>query len=293
MPYAASALAPSGQGGEAPAWSADASLRGASTSGDSVEVPDLMLAEVYEPGVDLADYWVSEKLDGVRAYWDGARLVSRGGIRIHAPAWFTAGFPARALDGELWIERGAFERVSGAVRRREPDLRDWRAIRYRVFDLPSVDATFGERLPILADLVATASNPYLSAVEQVRIRDAWDLRRMLREVEAAGGEGLMLHRDDARYRGGRSSALLKVKSHQDADARVIARIPGRGRLAGMLGSLLVEDEDGRRFRIGTGFSDAERRNAPPVGSIVTFTYQGRTERGIPRFASFLRVREDD
>jgi DNA ligase-1 len=102
----------------------------------------------------------------------------------------------------------------------------------------------------------------------------------------------MLHRDDALYRAERTDDLLKLKPHEDAEAQVLEHLPGTGKYAGILGSLLVETEDGVRFRIGTGLSDEQRRNPPPIGSVITFKYHGKTRRGIPRFASFLRVREN-
>lgn len=251
--------------------------------------PALMLAQVYRPGIAVADFWVSEKLDGVRAYWDGQRLISRGGHPIRAPAWFSAGFPAQPLDGELWMGRGRFEAVSGTVRRLEPDEDAWRQVRYRVFDLPSDPGTFGERLARLEALVRTAANPRLERVEQTRIADHAALMQQLAAVVRAGGEGLMLHRDDARYRATRSADLLKVKLYRDAEARVVGHVPGKGKYRGMLGALEVEDARGRRFRLGTGFTDAERRDPPPLGSWVTFKYRGLTEEGLPRFASFLRI----
>jgi DNA ligase 1 len=251
--------------------------------------PALMLAQVYEPGIAVSDFWVSEKLDGVRAYWDGGRLVTRRGHEIHAPAWFVTGFPAEPLDGELWLGRGRFEELSGTVRRLEPDDDAWRAVRYLVFDLPGRAQPFGERLALLDGLVRSANNPSLASVEQFRLPDHESLINRLAELAAQGGEGLMLHRDGSPYRGARSPDLLKVKPYQDAEARVIGHVPGKGKYLGMLGALEVEDESGRRFRIGTGFTDAQRRDPPPPGSRVTFKYRGLTGEGIPRFASFLRV----
>lgn len=258
--------------------------------------PELPLAEVYAPGaVDLAGYWVSEKLDGVRGFWDGTRLISRGGYPIRAPDWFTAGFPPLPLDGELWLGRGRFAAMSGLARQHEPDAEAWREVRFMLFDLPPsrlpADAGFTARLQALKDLVAAAGSPYLVVVEQRRVDDHAALMAELEQVVAAGGEGLMLRRDDAPYRGGRSADLLKVKPYLDAEARVVAHLPGRGKYRGMLGALLVEEPDGTRFRLGTGFSDAERADPPPPGSLVTFKYHGRTKNGLPRFASFLRVRE--
>lgn len=252
--------------------------------------PALALAEVYREGVDLREYWVSEKLDGVRAYWDGRRLVSRGGRVFAAPAWFTEGFPRVPLDGELWMGRGRFERLTGVVRRQRPDEAGWRAVRYRVFDLPAGAGDFERRLSRLRAIFARLRSPYIDLVEQYHVADHATLMRRLQEVVAGGGEGLMLHRASAPYRPGRGRDLLKVKPYLDAEARVVAHIPGKGRLQGMLGALLVEMPDGRHFRIGTGFSDAERRHPPAPGSLVTYRYHGLTGRGLPRFASFLRVR---
>jgi DNA ligase-1 len=72
---------------------------------------------------------------------------------------------------------------------------------------------------------------------------------------------------------------------------VVAHLPGKGKYARLLGALQVQTPEGKRFVLGTGFSDAVRRNPPPVGATVTYTYRGLTKTGLPRFASFLRVRE--
>ncbi|WP_242469486.1 DNA ligase [Rhabdochromatium marinum] len=259
--------------------------------------PALMLAKSLDPdaelGTEITHYWVSEKLDGVRARWDGSRLISRGGHLIRAPEGFTAGFPKVALDGELWLGRGTFARMSGLARRLEPDAEAWREVRFMVFDLPMRDAPFTQRLNELQRLFSHTTAPHLALIEQFRVANQAELMARLHAVEQAGGEGLMLHHEDALYRIGRSSQLLKVKSVQDAEARVLAHEPGRGKYTGLLGALLVEDDQGRRFRIGTGFSDAERRNPPPIGSTITFQYQGETTTGLPRFARYLRVREPE
>ena len=256
------------------------------------EPPGPALAGVYREGVDLTRYWVSEKLDGVRARWDGAALFSRRGNRLHAPPWFVEGFPAEPLDGELWLGRGAFEKLSGTVRRAVPDDDAWRGVRFMVFDLPAHPADFDGRLRRLRELFAGISSPHVGLVEQFRVADHAGLMAALDRVVALGGEGLMLHDGRARYRAGRTNDLLKVKRHQDAEAVVVAHLPGRGKYAGLLGSLLVEMPDGRRFRLGSGFSDEERRRPPPVGATVTYKHYGVTRNGIPRFASFLRVRPE-
>jgi DNA ligase-1 len=113
----------------------------------------------------------------------------------------------------------------------------------------------------------------------------------LQAVVDGGGEGLVLHRADAPYAIGRSSALLKLKPLHDAEAVVVAHLPGRGKHAGRLGALRVRTPEGTEFQIGTGFSDAQREQPPRIGAVVTYTHRGLTAGEVPRFASFLRVRE--
>ena len=257
-----------------------------------VQTPSLLLANTYREGIDLGEYWVSEKLDGVRAYWDGATFTSRKGNRFNAPRWFTEGFPRIPLDGELWMGRGTFERLSGAVRRQTPDDGQWRSIRFMVFDLPSSPATFDERLKRLKEIFETMESPHIALVEQIRVADRDTLMDTLSEVVAGGGEGLMLHKGSSLYTAGRTADLLKLKSYEDAEAVVVGHLPGKGKFTGMLGALLVEMPDGRRFRLGTGFSVGERRKPPPPGATVTYKYFGKTRNGLPRFASFLRVRSE-
>ncbi|EPZ16879.1 hypothetical protein M622_10185 [Thauera terpenica 58Eu] len=252
--------------------------------------PALMLAGRWQPGLDPAACWVSEKLDGVRAYWDGQRLRFRSGRPIAAPAWFTAGLPARALDGELWLGRGRFAELSGLVRREAGDDRAWQQVRYMIFDLPGEEASFELRLRRLHEVIAAAALPWVQAVPQFRVDDEVALAATLARVVAGGGEGLMLHRADARWQAGRSDALLKLTPFLDAEARVVAHLPGKGRHAGVLGALELESADGRRFRVGTGLSDAQRREPPAIGSLVSYRYRELTAKGMPRFPVFLRVR---
>ena len=258
---------------------------------DERTAPPLALAKAYGGDAQVSRYWVSEKLDGVRAWWDGDALLSRRGKRLHAPSWFTAGFPQQPLDGELWLARGAFAELSGIVRRTQSDGAAWRKVRFMVFDLPTHPGVFDERLLRMAEIFQGVQSPYIGLVEQFRVADEVELLEELNRVAAAGGEGLMLRRGLSRYRAGRTNDLLKLKLHQDGEALVLAHLPGKGKYAGMLGALLVEMPDGARFRLGTGFSDAERRSPPPVGATVTYKHYGVTRNGIPRFASFVRIRE--
>ena len=259
--------------------------------------PPLMLANVYHPGVALADYWVSEKYDGVRGFWDGQKLVTRGGQTVNAPAWFTANWPKTPMDGELWAGRGQFQKAVSIVRQQTPDDAAWRGIRFMVFDLPAQPGTFTERLSALNSVVTKLAVPWVQAVPQTKVASHAALQTQLKQITQAGAEGLMLHRGSSLYKGVRNDDLLKVKTHDDAEAKVIAHIPGKGKYAGQLGALLVEmpakdGQSAKRFKLGTGLSDAQRQNPPAVGSQVTYRYRGLNDSGIPRFASFLRLRDD-
>jgi len=255
--------------------------------------PPLQLAKVYQAGMDLQGYWVSEKLDGVRAYWDGQQLLSKGGNVIAAPDWFLRDFPEQPLDGELWMGRGRFAQVSAAVRRLQPKAQEWRQIRFMMFDLPASGVPFSERVERMRELVGKTSSYHLAMVEQRPATDHGALLARLDRVLATNGEGLMLHHGDSFYKAGRTAALLKVKTWQDAEARVVDYSDGKGKYQGQVGALVVETGDGRRFKLGSGLSDSERADPPPLGSTVTYKFYGLTSTGLPRFASFLRVRNDE
>lgn len=258
----------------------------------AADAPALLLANVYRPGMRLADYWVSEKYDGVRGYWDGHTLRTRGGETVAAPAWFTANWPDTPMDGELWAGRGRFSHAQSTVRQQQPDDAAWREMRFMVFDLPAHGGTFDQRLPALNKLVESLDQPWVQAVPQQRVASDAALQKLLLRTVRAGGEGLMLHRGASMYRAGRSDDLIKVKTHEDTEAKVVAHLPGQGRHAGRLGALVVEMPSGQRFRLGAGLTDAERDHPPPVGSWVTYRFRGTHDSGVPRFASFVRVRDD-
>ncbi len=259
--------------------------------------PPLMRATPFESGLPLAGFWVSEKYDGVRGYWDGHQLLTRGGNPIAAPAWFTAGWPTTPLDGELWAGRGQFNQAVSTVRQQTPDDGAWRAMRFMVFDLPSHAGAFAERLPVLQEAVAHIGQPWVQAVAQSPATTLPALQARLADTVRAGGEGLMLHRGSAHYRAQRSDDLRKFKPFDDAEAQVVGHVAGQGQHSGRLGALWVEwpQPEGRaplRFKLGTGLSAAQRADPPPVGTWVTFRYRGETAAGVPRFASFLRLAPD-
>jgi DNA ligase-1 len=254
--------------------------------------PAVMLAKHWHASLNPSEFLVSEKLDGVRAVWDGQVLRFRSGRAIAAPAWFTAALPPTPLDGELWLGRGQFDRLSGIARKSTPVDAEWRELRYMVFDLPGIEGTFAERTAQAATLLGAAGTPaWLQTVEQQRGTDQVALKRQLRELVKVGGEGLMLHRADAPWAAGRSDNLFKLKPLPDEEGRVVAHLPGKGKHTGRLGALLLELPSGQQFALGTGFSDAQRASPPAIGATVTYRYRERTPAGLPRFASFLRVRE--
>jgi len=252
----------------------------------------LLLANELGPNVAPTSYLVSEKFDGVRAIWDAKILRFRSGRTVNAPVWFTSKLPAQALDGELWLARGRFDALSGIVRKSEPQDDEWRQLKYMIFELPNAPGTFAERARRIEEIVAKAQWSQLLAVEQFRVADRAALKRKLDEVVRGGGEGLMLHLADAPYLTGRSDVLLKLKPLQDTEAVVVEHIPGKGKYKAMMGALRVKMPDGKLFLIGTGFTDELRKNPPPVGTTITYTYRGRSKTGLPRFASYLRVRQE-
>jgi DNA ligase-1 len=264
---------------------------GAAASSDAPEGPPILLANPWDNMQDLTGWWLSEKLDGVRAYWDGKAFLSRLGNPYHAPDWFTAGLPETPLDGELWGGRKRFQRTISIVRRQDRSDH-WKEVSFVVFDAPAMDAPFEDRLERCRSELSARRLPHAKHHDHERCTGLDHLRSELRRVEALGGEGLMMRKPGSRYEVGRSSSLLKVKSFFDAEARVVEHLPGAGRHKGRLGALLVELADGTRFSVGTGLSDEERRRPPAPGAIITFRYQELSEAGVPRFPSYVGVRED-
>ncbi len=259
--------------------------------GESTEAP-VLLAEAWDGVVEVKDWWISEKLDGVRAYWDGKQFLSRLGNRFFAPDWFTAGLPDYPLDGELWLDRKQFQRTISIVRRQDQSDH-WKNIRYLVFDAPQLTDPFEQRLQAMKELFQSKKLAYAAAHEHTRCLGIPHLKEELARVEALGGEGLMLRQPGSKYVIGRSSTLLKVKSFFDAEAEVIGHQGGAGRHKGRLGALHVRLPDGTEFYVGTGFSDKQRETPPAVGSKITFRYQELTEAGVPRFPSYVGLRQDE
>jgi DNA ligase 1 len=253
--------------------------------------PPVLLANKWETDHDPTGWWMSEKLDGIRAYWDGRAFVSRLGNSFLAPAWFTEALPSDILDGELWVGRKMFQRTTSIVRSGAAGA-DWKLVSYVVFDAPHAGGAFEARIAHAQALLAKAQAPHARWLDHVACTGIDHLRDELRRVEGLGGEGLMLRRPGSSYEAGRSSSLLKVKTFHDTEARVVGHAPGTGKHKGRLGALVCELPDGTRFNVGTGFSDAERGSPPKLGAVITFRYQELSKDGVPRFPSYVGERID-
>ncbi|MCF6265782.1 MAG: DNA ligase [Desulfuromusa sp.] len=250
-----------------------------------------MLPKVYAERVDISGWLLSEKLDGVRGYWDGQQLFSKNGHLLYPPAEFVRDLPDFPLEGELWGGRGTFELTSGIVKRKQPH-RGWLQLKFAIFDVPDASGGFTQRIKTAQNWFDAHPSIYAFIISQIPVIDNDHLQQELQRIESLGGEGLIVRKADALYISGRSMEILKVKSYQDAEATVVAHLSGKGRNEGRLGSLLVELNDGTQFKIGTGFSDEEREYPPPVGEVITFKYYGKYPSGIPKFPAFLRIRAD-
>jgi DNA ligase-1 len=260
-------------------------------SDSTSQAPPLLLAESWDCLADPTGWWLSEKLDGVRAYWDGKQFLSRLGNLFLAPNWFVDGLPDVPLDGELWIDRKKFQRTVSIVRRQDQsDL--WKEVTYVVFDAPSLEKAFEKRLEFVQECLGERKPKHARSHQHALCNGIEHLRQELSRLEQLGAEGLMMRRPGSKYESGRSSTLLKVKSFHDAEARVLKHLEGAGRHKGRLGALFVELPDGTTFSVGTGFSDKERETPPTVGSTITFRYQELSEAGVPRFPSFVGVRDE-
>ena len=248
--------------------------------------PHLLLLKTYKDQ-NISGWVMSEKLDGIRAYWDGKHLISRGGKIIHAPAWFTKNYPSFPIDGELWSRRRDFEHISSIVRDKTPSS-EWHQIKHYIFEVPGAKGNLFQRLA----KVKPYESDIIRIIPQKRVHDKKELMAFLKELEAKGGEGVVVRDPNAPYIAKRTSKALKVKSFKDTECEVVGYTKGRGKYEGKIGALRCRLKNGILFAIGSGLSDKDRIDPPKVGSIVTFKYKELTKNGKPRFPIFLRVRHD-
>jgi DNA ligase-1 len=235
---------------------------------------------------NISGWMMSEKLDGIRAIWDGKHLYTKNGHLIHAPKYFTNGFPSFVLDGELWSKRGDFENIQSIVLDHTPSDK-WKVLTYNIFEVPFAKGDFLTRL----QQVKSYQSRYLKVIKQIKCRSKKDLINFLNDIEQKGGEGVVIKNPKPDYFTGRSSQILKVKSFWDMEGEVIGYNMGKGKYKNMLGSLKIKLKNGVIFNLGSGLDDKERKNPPPLGSLVTFKYYGYTKNKKPKFPVFMRKRE--
>jgi DNA ligase-1 len=253
--------------------------------------PDVLRPQTYDGDQDIVGWWMSEKLDGVRGYWDGHQLWSKNGHHLFPPEEFTRDLPPFAIEGELWGGRNSFENTVSIVMQQQPH-NGWLTLQLAIFDVPDPHSPFQTRLKRAIDWCEHHPSPYARVIAQTPVQSVAQLETVLQRILQQGGEGLIVRDPHACYHSGRSDSILKVKTYQDAEAVVVGLLPGEGRNRGRLGALLVERPDGVRVKIGSGFSDAERDHPPEIGSVITYKFYGLYRSGLPKFPVYLRQRLD-
>lgn len=253
-----------------------------------VQAENLMLLKSYT-NQNLQGWVMSEKLDGVRGFWNGKKLLTRGNRTLTPPHYFLQNFPTFAIDGELFTKRNDFQRISSIVRSQKD--KGWSDVKLYVFDVPNAKGNLMQRLAKLKNYLAEHPAPHIVVLEQIPIQSRQQVQDFLNHVIAQKGEGIVVRNPNAPYEHQRSSQILKIKPQQDEECTVTAYYPGKGKYAQWLGAIGCKNQRGT-FKIGSGFTDEERKNPPAIGQVITYKYRGLTEKGLPRFATFWRVRSD-
>lgn len=260
------------------------------------EASKVMLAKKWEESQDPTEWWMSEKLDGVRAYWSGSAFYSRNGIKFEAPKFFFADLPKEPLDGELWCGRGLFSKTMSIIKKKTPNKeqqKEWEYITYLVFDAPKQPGGYEKRVKYIQKTIdESKSTTYAAPVGIQKCEGVAHLKKVLKAILIKGGEGIMLRKPGSAYEHKRSGVLLKCKFFHDEEAKVTGSSPGTGRCASMMGKLFCVLPNGVTFKVGTGFSDAQRKKPPKKDAVITFKYQELSSHGNPRFPVFLRERVD-
>lgn len=251
--------------------------------------PNLLLLEKYKDQ-NVTGWLMSEKLDGIRAIWNGKNLKSRSGKILHAPRWFLQGFPPFSIDGELWSKRGEFENIQSIVMDAQPS-KDWAKLTYNIFEIPKQNGTLTQRLQILKKHLKTHKAPYIRVIPQITCKNKAHLLSFFNEVTEKGGEGIVLREPNTPYIAKRTRSALKMKKFDDTECQVVALHKGKGKYKNLLGSFTCQLKNGVRFKIGSGLDDKQRKNFIKIGDIITFRYQGFTKHKKPRFPTFLRKRK--
>ena len=238
---------------------------------------------------NLTHWYMSEKLDGVRAVWDGESLRSRSGYKFTVPNWFIADFPKETLDGELFTKRGDFENISSITSRLDEHV-GWKEVKFYIFDMPKIKANFSIKYEKMKEI--SKSSKFIEVIPQILVKNNDEVFEFLDKVIEKGGEGVVAREPNLIYENKRSSKILKIKKFKDAECEVVRLNEGTGKFKGLMGSLECKDKSGVVFKIGSGFKDSDRKNPPKIGQMITYKYQDLTKNNKPRFPVFLRIRDE-
>jgi len=207
-------------------------------NGASSIPPLIALAQSWDGKQDPTGWLMSEKLDGMRAVWDGqGDLWSRAGHKVFAPDFFKKDLPrGMILDGELFLGRGKFQDLMKICRTHVPDVEAWKQVTFVVFDAPLINGGLLSRLQTAKEEGFNNSDslPFARLHPQTLCRGREHVQSWLEEVQAGGGEGLMLRNAAALHRGGRTSDLLKVKTQAEDEALVKGHQAGKGKHSGRI-----------------------------------------------------------
>ena len=251
---------------------------------------ELQKAKIYDKSKhNITNWYMSEKLDGIRAYWNGKEFISKNGNKIYAPIWFTKDFPPFELDGELWSKREDFENIQNIVLDEIPTTK-WNELTYNIFEVPNTDGNFDKRLEKIKLWLEKNPNKFIKIIPQKICKNESDLDNYLKELIDKKAEGIILKNPNLDYFTGRNENILKVKKFYDEEGLVIGLNYSK---EGKFKSLKLKLENGIIFNLGGGFSKMQKENPPKIGDIVTFKYYDLTKNDKPKFASFLRVRKKE
>lgn len=247
-----------------------------------------MLAKNYK-NQDVQGWYMSEKLDGVRCIWDGEHFYSRNGNRFYAPDWFYNGMPDNVvLDGELYQGLGRFQETCGIVRRHDDD---WHDVKFMVFDLITIGIKFADRLTMLYLNDNNGIFPnHVQILDHYKINDQNTFDDFRFDIIQKNGEGVILKNPESLYQNKRSNDLLKVKTFHSDECTLVEYQDGKGKHLGCVGAFICEWQ-GKIIKLGTGLSDDDRINPPDIGSILTFSFFELTNSGLPRFPTYIGVRD--
>lgn len=264
-------------------------------TGDIIKLMDEMSKKLNISAPPIG-WWASEKWDGIRALWDGEKMISRGSgvgkpkVYTYVPEWFKNTLPPGIpLDGEIWIGRGLFQKTSrlstikpGKSYTTEQIENIWAGdadppVVFKVFDVPNDPRPFERRMAFLQTVVKDRKVCWnklaypgkklfpIQFTEQVKIKTMEQLVNLYTKMTSEGAEGIMLRASGSPYQTKRSKYMLKYKIKEDSECILREYIPGDGKYTGMLGSLKCElMTDGKPnnvfTQIGTGLNDTQREN---------------------------------